>query len=120
MKNVCELSCDFGKSRIAVTARSSAERVRGNVQALHVFALGLDLLQYADIFAQILQVLRGFLKEQFYGFAVWSAHARPSATSSGFKSSSAVGLRYKMQSFKTIAWNLTGIFEIDSEWPRNR
>src|SRR5215467_1506892 len=98
-----QLAGNFRKLRVAITRRSSAQRVRRNVEALHVFALRLNFLQHANVFPQILQVLRSFLEEQLHGFAVWSAHARPSATSSGFKSSSAVGLRYKMQSFSTIA-----------------
>ena len=77
--------------------------MRRNVEALHVFALGRNFLEDADILPQILQMLRSFLEKEFHGFAVWSAHARPSATSSGFNSSSAVGLRYKMQSFNTMA-----------------
>src|SRR5215467_3644472 len=103
LENVRQLAGDFGKLRISVTARRSAQSVRGNVEPLHVLAFRLNLLQHADVLPQILQVLRSLLEKQFDGFAVWSAHARPSATSSGFKSSSAVGLRYKMQSFSTIA-----------------
>ena len=77
--------------------------MRRNVKALHVFVLRRNFLEDADVLPQILQVLRSFLEKEFHGFAVWSAHARPSATSSGFNSSSAVGLRYKMQSFNTMA-----------------
>src|SRR5208337_58880 len=119
-KNVSELGGNFREARKAVTGGSSAERVRGNVEALEIFAPGLDFLKNADVLPQILQVFGSFLEEGLDGFAIGHTHARPSVTSSGFCNSSAVGLRYKMQSFKTMAWNFTGILEMDSEWPRKR
>src|SRR5215831_13646435 len=120
LKDVCELAGDFGKARESVAGGGTTKRMRGNVQALEIFAARLNLLQDADVFTEILQMLRCFLEEELDGFAIQRAHARPSVTSSGFWDSSAVGLRYKMQSFNTMAWNFTGILEMDSEWPRKR
>ena len=81
---------------------------------------GSDFLQDAHILAQILQVLGSFLKEHLDGFAVRECSRASLRHSSDFCNSSAVGLRYKMQSFNTMAWNFTGILEMDSEWPRKR
>jgi hypothetical protein len=59
--------------------------VRGDVQALEVLAARLNLLEDADVFPQVLQVLGSFLKEDFDGFAIERlAHALPSVTSSAF------------------------------------
>jgi hypothetical protein len=44
-----------------------------------------------------------FLQKGFDGFALRHAHARPSAASAVFSASSAVGLRYRMQSLSTMA-----------------
>src|SRR6266852_2000171 len=120
LKNVCQFSCNFRKSWESIARRSSAQRVRRNVKAIQVFVARFRILEHAHVLPQILQVLRGFLEEYLDGFAVHRTHARPSATSSGFCNSSAVGFRYKMQSFRTIAWNFTGILEMDSECPRIR
>ena len=123
LKHVRKFTGDFGESWKAVAGGSSAKRVRGNVKPLKIFVLRRNVLQHTHVFSQVLQVLGGFLEEDFDGFAVRSVrrvHTRPSVTSSGLSNSSAVGFRYKMQSFSTIAWNFTGIFEIDSECPRKR
>src|SRR5690242_8600991 len=120
LKHVRKFSSNLGESRKTVACGSSAQCMSSNVKTFEVLVLRRDVLQHADVFPQVLQVLGGFLEEDFDGFARGNAHARPSVTSSGFSNSSAVGLRYKMQSFSTIAWNLTGIFEIDSECPRKR
>ena len=77
--------------------------MRSDIKPLEIFFARLDFLKHSDVFPQILQVLRCLLEENFDGFAIRRAHARPSATSSGFINSSAVGLRYKIQSFSTIA-----------------
>src|SRR5258708_34671062 len=106
-----------GKS---IARRSAVQRVSRDVTPFQVFSARLNVLKHAHVLPQALQVLRGFLEEYLDGFAVQRTHARPSVTSSGFCNSSAVGFRYRMQSFKTMAWNFTGILEIDSEWPRNR
>ena len=103
LENVCQLARNLGEAWKAVTRRSAAQRVRRDIQTLEILAPWLDVLQHADVFPQILQVLRGFLEEDFDSFAVGNAHARPSVTSSGFCNSSAVGLRYRMQSFSTMA-----------------
>ena len=103
LENVSELAGDFRKTRKTVAGRSAAESVGRDVQTFEIFAARSNFLKHADVFPQILQVFRGFLEEDFDGFAVRYAHARPSVTSSAFWTSSAVGLRYRMQSFKTIA-----------------
>src|SRR5712692_7386977 len=115
-----EFSRNLRESGKSIARRGTAECVRRNIKPLQILVAWLDLLKDTRILPQILQVLRGFLEEHLDAFAVNRAHARPSVTSSGFCSSSAVGLRYRMQSFKTIAWNFTAIFEIDSECPRKR
>src|SRR5262249_22927847 len=115
--------CDFGKAGKPIACGGSSQRVGGNIKAFEVLVLRLDILQHPNVFPQVLQMLRGFLEEDFDGFAIRSvprAHARPSVTSSGLSNSSAVGFRYRIQSFSTMAWNFTGIFEIDSECPRKR
>ncbi len=93
LENVRELAGDFREARETVAAGGSGEGVRGDVQAFEIFAARRDFLQHANVLAQVLQMLRGFLEEDFDGFAVGHAHARPSVTSSGFCNSSAVGLR---------------------------
>ena len=103
LEYVRQLCRNFRKARESVARRSPAQCVRRNVQPLEIFAARRDLLQHADVLPQILQVLGGLLEKHLDGFAVRHAHARPSVTSSGFCSSSAVGLRYRMQSFSTMA-----------------
>src|SRR5580704_9213916 len=94
LENVSEFPGNLGESWKSVTRRRPVQRMRSDVQALDVFAARFNLLQHADVLAQILQVLRRFLEEQFDGFALRDAHAvPPSRTSSDFCSSSAVGLR---------------------------
>src|SRR5262249_10310921 len=63
LKDVRQLGGHLGKVREAVAGRSSAEGVGGDVQPLQVLAARLDLLKYADVFPQVLQVLGSFLKE---------------------------------------------------------
>src|SRR6267143_5726340 len=98
-----EFSRNLRESRKSIARRSAAERVRRNIKPFQILVARLDLLKHAHVFPQVLQVLRGFLEEHLDAFAVHGAHARPSVTSSGFCNSSAVGLRYRMQSFRTIA-----------------
>ena len=93
LKNVRKLAGNFRESREPVTRRSAAQGVRRNVKPFEIFAAWFHVLKHAHVFPQILQVLRGFLEENFDGFAVQRTHARPSATSSGFCNSSAVGFR---------------------------
>ena len=93
LKHVRKFSSDFGESGKAVARRGSAQRVRGNVKTFEVLVLWRDVLQHANVFPQILQVLGRLLEEDFDGFALRSAHARPSVTNSGFNNSSAVGFR---------------------------
>ena len=89
LKDVGEFAGDFREAREAVTGGRAFESVCGDIQTLEIFATRSDFLKYADVFPQILQVLRGFLEEQFDGFTIRHAHARPSVTSSGFCNSSA-------------------------------
>src|SRR5215470_14607731 len=96
LENVCELAGNFGKARKSVACRRAAESVRGNIEALEIFMARLNVLQDADILAEILEMLGSLLEEHLDGFAVQRAHARPSVTSSAFCDSSAVGLRYRM------------------------
>src|SRR5262249_19354793 len=103
LENVRKLAGNLGEARETVARRSTTKSVSGDVEAFEIFVTRLDVLQDANIFAEILQVLRGFLEEHFDGFAVKRAHARPSVTSSAFCDSSAVGFRYRMQSLRTIA-----------------
>src|ERR1700722_12707912 len=103
LEHVGELRANLRKARETVTRGSPAEPMRRNIKPLQILAARRNLLQHADVLAQILQVLGRFLQEHLDGFAVRHAHARPSATSSGFCSSSVVGLRYRMQSFSTMA-----------------
>ena len=98
-----ELAGDFGEFWEAIAGGSAAQRMRGNVKALEIFAAGRDFLEDADVLTEILQVLRGFLEEQLDGFAVGDGQDAPSMTSSDLRSSSAVGLRYRMQSLRTMA-----------------
>ncbi len=77
--------------------------MRGDVQALDVFVARFGILQNARILPQVLQVFGGFLQKEFDAFALHDAHERPSVATSGFCNSSAVGLRYRMQSFNTMA-----------------
>src|SRR6266852_332620 len=63
LENVRELAGDFREARETVAAGGSGESVRGDVQALEVFAARRDFLQYADVLAQVSQMLRGFLEE---------------------------------------------------------
>ena len=67
--------------------------MRGNVKTFEVLVLRRDVLQHANVFPQILQVLGRFLEDDLDGFALRSAHARPSVTNSGFSNSPAVGFR---------------------------
>src|SRR6266403_1523416 len=98
-----EFSRNLRESGKSIARRGAAERVRRNIEPLQILAAWLDLLKHTHVLPQILQVLRGFLEEHLDAFAVHRAHARPSVTSSGFCNSSAVGLRYRMQSFRTMA-----------------
>src|SRR6266404_6825649 len=88
-----EFPRNLRESRESIARGRAAERVRRNIKSLQVLVARLDFLQDAHVLPQILQVLRGFLEEHLDAFAIHRAHARPSATSSGFCNSSAVGLR---------------------------
>src|SRR5207237_4464703 len=104
LKYVRKFSYDFREARKSIACRSAAQGVGRDIQTFEVLMFRLDVLQHTDVFPEILQMLRGFLEEDFDGFAVRRAHARPSvASSSGFSNSSAVGSRYNMQSFNTMA-----------------
>src|SRR5438093_12701605 len=91
LKNVRKFSCNFRESRESVARRRAAQRMRRNVESFEVFPARFNGLKHADVFPQALQVLRGFREEHLYGCRVERASNRPSATTSGFCSSSAVG-----------------------------
>ena len=93
LKNMREFPGNFRKSRKPIACRRSTQRMRRNVESFEIFPPRFNVLEHADVFPQILQVLRGLLEEHLDGFAVQRTHARPSATSSGFCNSSAVGFR---------------------------
>src|ERR1700722_5751858 len=94
LKHMRKLAGYLRETRESIARRGAAERVRGNVQPLQIFAARLDLLQHAHVLTQILQVLGGLLEEQFNSFALGDGHAAPpSNTCSDFCNSSAVGLR---------------------------
>ena len=70
LKNVRKFSCNFRESRESVARRRAAQRMRRNVKSFQVFPARFNVLKHADVFPQILQVLRGFLEEHLDGFAV--------------------------------------------------
>src|SRR6516225_10584643 len=65
LKNVRELSSNFREARETVAGGSAAKRMSGNVEMLEVFAARGNLLQYTDVFPQVLQVFGSFLEEHF-------------------------------------------------------
>jgi len=79
MKNVRHLRAHFGKLRKAITGGGPSERMCGNVEFFQVVRTSLRLLQNSGVLAQILQVLRSFLQEEFDGFGAWAVHKLPPA-----------------------------------------
>ena len=63
LKNVRELSGDFGETRKAVAGGRAAECMGGDVETFQIFAARLNFLEDAHVFAEVLEVLGSLLEE---------------------------------------------------------
>jgi hypothetical protein len=80
LEDVRQLAGNFREQREPIRSRRPGQRVRRNVQALHVFRARVRILQNAGVLAQELQALRCFLKEDLYEFLALTVQTFSCAT----------------------------------------
>ena len=93
MKNVRRLSRYLRKERKAITSRRAGEGMRCDVKLFEILRPRVRFLQQTGVLAQILEVVRSLLKEEFDRFLIWPTHRLPSITRAALRLSAKAILR---------------------------